>query len=166
LYFFNPNITDKAEYEKRLSELVRLFKEMPLPRPVRIVPGPYCPEKFFCIAKGLENEPEKGARCVGCYGMRLSQTAQVANTGKFDFFATTLTLSPLKDSKVLNTIGARCEKELCTETQYLATDFKKKDGYKKSIELSRQYNLYRQNYCGCIFSQRDNKNIARTTPAI
>ncbi len=152
LYFYNPNITEKSEYDHRLSELVRLAREMPLPRKVSVEPGPWDPDRFFEMAKGLEDAPERGARCVKCYTMRLDETARVAREMKADFFATTLTLSPLKDARVINSIGSRLTQE--GSATYLETDFKKNGGYQKSIELSKEYGLYRQNYCGCVYSRR------------
>ncbi len=152
LYFYNPNITEKSEYDHRLSELVRLAREMPLPRKVVVEPGPWDPDRFFEMAKGLEDAPERGARCVKCYTMRLDETARVAREMKADFFATTLTLSPLKDARVINSIGSRLTQE--GSATYLETDFKKNGGYQKSIELSKEYGLYRQNYCGCVYSRR------------
>ena len=178
LYFYNPNITEKSEYDHRLSELVRLAREMPLPRKVSVEPGPWDPDRFFEMAKGLEDAPERGARCVKCYTMRLDETACVAADMKADFFATTLTLSPLKDARIINSIGNSLAKPDRTDATdpsgipgkaasarygsfekgaatYLETDFKKNGGYQKSIELSREYGLYRQNYCGCVYSRRD-----------
>ena len=152
LYFYNPNITEKSEYDHRLSELVRLAREMTLPRKVVVEPGPWDPDRFFEMAKGLEDAPERGARCVKCYTMRLDETARVAADMKTDFFATTLTLSPLKDARVINSIGSRLTQE--GSATYLETDFKKNGGYQKSIELSKEYGLYRQNYCGCVYSRR------------
>lgn len=152
LYFYNPNITEKSEYDHRLSELVRLAREMPLPRKVVVEPGPWDPDRFFEMAKGLEDAPERGARCVKCYTMRLDETARVAREMKADFFATTLTLSPLKDARVINSIGSRLTQE--GSATYLETDFKKNGGYQKSIEISKEYGLYRQNYCGCVYSRR------------
>ena len=152
LYFYNPNITEKSEYDHRLSELVLLAREMPLPRKVVVEPGPWDPDRFFEMAKGLEDAPERGARCVKCYTMRLDETARVAREMKADFFATTLTLSPLKDARVINSIGSRLTQE--GSATYLETDFKKNGGYQKSIEISKEYGLYRQNYCGCVYSRR------------
>ena len=152
LYFYNHNITEKSEYDHRLSELVRLAREMPLPRKVVVEPGPWDPDRFFEMAKGLEDAPERGARCVKCYTMRLNETARVAREMKADFFATTLTLSPLKDARVINSIGSRLTQE--GSATYLETDFKKNGGYQKSIEISKEYGLYRQNYCGCVYSRR------------
>ncbi len=156
LYFYNPNITEKSEYDHRLAELVRLVKEMPLPRKVLIEPAPWDPERFFEMSKGLEDAPERGARCVKCYGLRLGETAKAADRMGTEFFATTLTLSPLKDAKVINAVGERLSGH--TAAAYLATDFKKKGGYQRSIELSREYGLYRQNYCGCLYSRKENRD--------
>ena len=152
LYFYNPNITEKSEYDHRLSELVRLAREMLLPRKVVVEPGPWDPDRFFEMAKDLEDAPERGARCVKCYTMRLDETARVAREMKADFFATTLTLSPLKEARVINSIGSKLTQE--GSATYLETDFKKNGGYQKSIELSKEYGLYRQNYCGCVYSRR------------
>ncbi len=154
LYFYNPNITEKSEYEHRFEELERLVKEMPLPRKVTVEQGPWEPERFFEMSKGLESAPERGERCVNCYGMRLTDTARVAADMGTDFFATTLTLSPLKDARVINAVGENAAEKYPGGAAYLATDFKKNGGYQKSIELSREYGLYRQNYCGCVFSKR------------
>lgn len=149
--FYNPNITDKDEYDYRLSEEKRLIAEMPFKNPVSFIEGEYCPDSFFAMAKGLESAPERGARCLKCYEQRLRYTAALAKEQGADFFATTLTLSPLKNAAAINGIGERLSAELATE--YLPTDFKKKGGYLRSIELSKEYNLYRQNFCGCVYSR-------------
>lgn len=149
--FVNPNITEKDEYEYRKSELERLVHEMPLKRKVTIVPVDYTPQEFLFRVKGLEEEREGGARCAVCFNERLKTTARLADEYGCDFFATTLTISPLKNASIINSIGEALEKDV--KSQYLPTDFKKKNGYKRSIELSHEYNLYRQNYCGCIFSK-------------
>ncbi len=188
LYFYNPNITEKSEYDHRLTELVRLVREMPLARKIYVEPGPWEPDRFFEMAKGLEDAPERGERCVRCYGMRLEDTARVAKDMGVDFFATTLTLSPLKNSKVINAAGEIIAEKIKKGTKgleisskdisekltsgkwnvadlknpgnyekgaaaYLDTDFKKNGGYQRSIELSHEYGLYRQNYCGCLYSK-------------
>lgn len=150
VFYYNPNITSKEEYEYRLSEQARLINEMSFVHPVDLIPGEYEPQKFLDMAVGLEDAPERGPRCIGCYTVRLKETARVASEMKYDFFATTLTLSPLKPSDVINRIGLEIE----SETVYLPSDFKKNNGYLRSIELSKEYNLYRQNYCGCIYSKR------------
>lgn len=149
--FYNPNITDKEEYEYRLSEEERLISEMKFINPVSLIKGDYNPELFFNMSKGLESEPERGARCIKCYGERLRYTAELAKAAGADFFATTLTLSPLKNADVINKIGEKLSQDF--GIAYLCTDFKKKGGYLRSIELSKEFGLYRQNYCGCVFSK-------------
>lgn len=150
-FFYNPNIFPYEEYLYRLEELKRLTKSMPLPRPVRVIEGAYCPQEFFEIAKGLENAPERGERCHSCFALRLTETAKAAKTGGFEYFGTTLTLSPKKDEQVINAIGEKIAAEY--GLKWLPSDFKKQDGYLHSVALSKQYNLYRQNYCGCVFSK-------------
>lgn len=150
LYFYNPNITSKEEYDLRLNELKRLTKEMPKAEGLSIIEGEYNPDKFFKLSKDLEKEKEGGKRCALCYEERLSSTALLAEKLGFDLFTTTLSVSPYKNAKKLNEIGERLAKGV--KPDYLVSDFKKKDGYKRSIELSKQYNLYRQDYCGCIYS--------------
>ncbi len=148
ILYYNPNITDRKEYEFRLSEQKRLIGLMPFENPVDLIEGRYDPEAFFEMARGLEEAPERGARCHKCYDLRLAETARIAREEGFDWFATTLTLSPLKPADVINGIGSGLG------SNYLCTDFKKKGGYQRSIELSKEYGLYRQNYCGCIYSRR------------
>ena len=152
VFFYNPNITEYSEYEKRSRELVRLINEMPLKFPVKFVDGGYTPQEFISVSKGYETAPEGGARCVRCYRLRLEKTASVAVNHKFDYFTTTLTISPHKNAQLLNELG----KELSEKygIAYLFSDFKKNNGYKRSCELSEIYGLYRQNYCGCIYSKR------------
>lgn len=149
--FYNPNITDREEYEYRLNEEKRLISEMKFRYPVSIIEGEYNPDKFFSISKGLEDSPERGPRCLKCFEERLFYTAKLAKDQGANYFATTLTLSPLKNAVAINTIGERIAKEL--DTPYLCTDFKKKGGYLRSIELSKIHNLYRQNFCGCVYSR-------------
>ena len=150
LFYFNPNITPEEEYRKRVAELHRLVSEVRYPNPVSIVEGRYDSGEFFDIARGLENLPEGGQRCAKCYRLRLEETAKVAAAGGFEYFTTTLSVSPYKNAQKLNAIGT----ELAGQygVKYLLSDFKKKDGYRRSIELSAKYGLYRQNYCGCIYS--------------
>ena len=150
LFYFNPNITPEEEYRKRVAELHRLVSEVGYPNPVRIVEGRYDSSEFFAIARGLEDLPEGGERCAGCYRLRLEETAKVAAEGGFEYFTTTLSVSPYKNAQKLNAIGAELAEQY--GVRYLFSDFKKKDGYRRSIELSAQYGLYRQNYCGCVFS--------------
>ena len=152
LLYFNPNISPEAEYRKRIAEVERLLREMPLKSEVGLLEGRYCPEEFFKIAEGLEELPEGGERCFKCYRQRLEEAAKAAKEGGFDYFTTTLSISPHKNAEKLNLIGEELEKEY--EVKYLYGDFKKRNGYKRSIELSRIYGLYRQNYCGCIYSRR------------
>ncbi|MDO5124659.1 MAG: epoxyqueuosine reductase QueH [Eubacteriales bacterium] len=150
--YYNPNISTREEYLLRLSEQRRLIGEMPKANPIALIEGEYTPEEFYAVAKGLEDSAERGPRCHECYRLRLSRAAKTAREVGADYFATTLTLSPLKDANVINEIGESVAEQEGVE--YLCSDFKKKEGYKKSIELSMEYNLYRQNFCGCIFSKR------------
>lgn len=149
LYFCNPNIAPESEFIYRLDELKRLVCEMGLN--TNVIEEPYNPEVFYRLAKGLENLPERSERCQKCISHRLEMAGQKAKDLKCDYFTTTLTISPHKDCTFINERGAEISREYGVE--YLYSDFKKHDGYKHSIELSRQYNLYRQNYCGCIYSR-------------
>ena len=151
VYFYNPNITENSEYEKRKNELKRLVKEKPFSNPVKMIDGDYSPEVFFNMSKGLEDCPEGSERCFLCYEQRMRSTALLAKELNFEYFCTTLSVSPHKNAVKLNEIGASLSDEF--GVPYLFSDFKKRGGYKRSIELSRQYGLYRQNYCGCIFSR-------------
>ena len=156
LFFYNPNIMPQSEYLCRLQELNRLVKVLPLPQEIPVLSGEYEPDRFLEFAKNLMDEPERGERCRQCIRLRLEQTAiRVKITGA-DYFGTTLTVSPHKDADFIN----QCGEEIAAEygVKWLPTDFKKRDGYKRSIELSEQYGLYRQNYCGCIYSRRDAAN--------
>lgn len=152
ILYYNPNITEKEEYEKRLQELEKFVNEINLDN-IKVMPGRYQPEEFFEMSKGLEQEKERGKRCYQCYRLRLEETAKIAEQQNFDFFTTTLSISPYKNSKWLNEIGVDLDKKY--QPTYLYADFKKKNGYKRSIELSKQYNLYRQDYCGCIYSKKE-----------
>lgn len=149
--YYNPNISSEEEYNLRLSEQKRLIEELPQKYPVTLTEGAYDPQVFYQMSKGLEHCPERGERCLKCYRLRLEAAARLAKEQGADYFATTLTLSPLKSAEVINAIG----EELSVQygVKYLCTDFKKKNGYKRSIELSREYNLYRQNFCGCAYSK-------------
>ena len=153
ILYYNPNITNKDEYEKRLEEIRKFTSSFDTKYPIEVISGRYEPKEFFDIARGLENEPERGKRCYKCYELRLRETAKIAKEKGFDYFTTTLSLSPYKDAKWINEIGEELEKEL--EVKFLYSDFKKKNGYKRSIELSNEFNLYRQDYCGCVYSVRD-----------
>ncbi len=149
--YYNPNISPKAEYEKRKTELERLLSAMPLVGSVTLLPCAYEGEAFLEAARGLEQAPEGGERCERCFRLRLRRAAQEAKTQGFDYFTTTLSISPLKNAELLNRIGEEVGAEF--GVAHLPADFKKKEGYKRSIELSREYSLYRQNYCGCVFSK-------------
>jgi len=155
VYYYNPNITDKEEYRKRVEEqkeFIANFSKKENPKyPITFKEGAYQTEDFFAIAKGYEECKEGGERCFRCYEMRLKETARLAKEEDFDFFATTLTISPLKNAQKLNELGYELERKI--GIQYLPSDFKKKNGYKKSIELSKEYGLYRQDYCGCCYSK-------------
>lgn len=152
IFFYNPNITDREEYLKRLEEIKRFIREFKVKYEIKIIEGKYDPHSFLEMAKGMEDLPEKGNRCFLCYRLRLEETLKVAEENNFDYFATTLTLSPFKNAIWLNQIGEEISKN--KKTKYLYSDFKKHNGYKESIELSKEYNLYRQNYCGCIYSKK------------
>ena len=158
LYFYNPNITPAEEYAYRAEELSRLVPEMGLDGGVSLVVSDYNSDEFYNIASGLEDAPEGGARCARCYRLRLEASARYAAKCGFDYFTTTLSISPYKNSRWLNEIGAELSEEY--GVKYLYSDFKKKNGYKRSCELSEIHGLYRQDYCGCEFSriQRDKKN--------
>ena len=151
VYYYNPNISIKEEYLHRLHEEQRLVSEMEFVNPVTVVEGRYDPREFFEAVRGLEQEPEGGRRCEKCFALRLDSAAQMAKDGGYDYFTTTLTISPLKNARMLNEIGAAAGET--HGVKWLYSDFKKKEGYKRSIVLSKKYNLYRQNYCGCIFSR-------------
>lgn len=151
LLYYNPNISEADEFFKRSAEVEKLINALPAENKISfmMVDGDF--EKFEQGAVGLENAPEGGERCLMCYELRLRKTAELARDGGFDYFTTTLSISPLKNSQKLNEIGERLGEEL--GVKHLPSDFKKKEGYKRSTELSRQYGLYRQNYCGCRFSK-------------
>ena len=151
ILYYNPNISPYEEYEKRLNEAKRLIKELNKDN-IHIMECDYDNEKFEEIAKGLEDAPEGGIRCRKCYKLRIEQAAKFAKENNFDYFTTTLTISPLKNSQVLNEIGRELEEKY--NIKYLYSDFKKREGYKTSIILSKKYNLYRQNFCGCIYSKK------------
>lgn len=151
LFFYNPNITEEKEYEKRKEELKRYVSEISFGKEIKMMDSDYHPEEFLTVSRGLEQEPERGARCEKCFRLRLSETAKKAREGNYDYFCTTLSISPHKNADLLMKIGEELAEQF--EVCYLPSDFKKKNGYKRSIELSREYNLYRQDYCGCVFSR-------------
>lgn len=151
VYYFNPNISPKQEFDKRFEEQKRLISQMPFKNRVTLVEGDYNYDDFLEIAKGLENVPEGGERCFRCYKMRLESTARLAKEQGFDYFCTTLSISPLKNSQKINELGFGLEEKY--GVKWLPSDFKKREGYKRSIQLSKEYSLYRQNFCGCVFSK-------------
>lgn len=154
VYYYNPNISEAEEYAKRAAEQKKLINALNREKPdfpIEIIEEAYEPKPFYEIAKGLEKCPEGGERCFRCYELRLEKTALAAKKGGFDYFTTTLTISPLKNADKINRIGKELEEK--HQVSFLPSDFKKKDGYKNSIALSKKYDLYRQNFCGCIFSK-------------
>ena len=151
--YYNPNISPKNEYEKRKEEQIRLIKEIDKINKIDIIDCDYENDIYEKEIKGLEDEPERGKRCTVCFNLRLSKTALLAKNLNYDYFCTTLTVSPYKNSNLINEIGIELEKKY--GVKWLYSDFKKDNGYKHSIELSKQYNLYRQNYCGCKYSIRN-----------
>ena len=152
IFYYNPNISPKDEYLKRVSEQKRLIAELPLKNKVCFAEGIYEPDEFFEIVKGYEEFPEGSQRCYLCYEMRMRSTAEYAKKNGFDYFTSTLSISPHKNADWINEIGMKLQDEY--GVAYLVSDFKKRGGYQKSIELSKEYNLYRQNYCGCVYSKR------------
>lgn len=162
VFYYNPNITEEDEYLKRVAEQKKLIAEFnrqarsgeaPDAYPIEVVEGDYERQLFFEKVKGMEHCKEGGERCFVCYEMRLLATVTAAKAAGADYFSTTLTISPLKNAVKLNDIGERLSKEY--GVAFLPSDFKKKDGYKRSIELSREYGLYRQDYCGCVYSKKE-----------
>ncbi len=155
LFYFNPNISPEEEYRKRVEEQQRLIRQLPAVHPVTFVEGRYEPKEFYHAVKGLEKEPEGGARCRACFCLRLEEAAQLAAQGGYDYYTTTLSISPLKNARVLAEVSMEIGEKY--GVRWLPSDFKKKEGYKRSIQLSTEYELYRQNYCGCIFSKTNNR---------
>lgn len=157
VYFYNPNITDREEYERRLEAQHQVLQRFNEGREeyekVAFEEGPYDPENYFEAVKGFETEPENGSRCDICFRVRMEKTAELAEKNGFDEFATTLSVSPHKNTNRINAIGYDLEKEV--RPAFLDESFKKKDGFRRSVELSKEYGIYRQNYCGCVFSVRE-----------
>lgn len=149
--YYNPNISPYDEFEKRFSEQKRLIEALPSKHKITLIKGDYRYEEFEQIAKGYENVAEGGERCFRCYRLRLEKTARLAKEQGFDYFCTTLSISPLKNSQRINEIGYELAEKYGVE--WLPSDFKKCEGYKRSIQLSKEYDLYRQNFCGCIYSK-------------
>lgn len=161
VFYYNPNIYPEEEYHMRAKEQERFVKEFPAKHSIHFVEGIYDTPKFYDMAKGMENVKEGGERCYKCYELRLREACEYANANGFDFFTTTLSISPMKNAAWLNEIGAKLEAEY--GVSYLYSDFKKKNGYKRSTEISHAYGMYRQYYCGCVFSkkQRDKEIAAK-----
>ncbi|BCN32247.1 epoxyqueuosine reductase QueH [Anaeromicropila herbilytica] len=161
IFYYNPNINPEAEYDRRVIEQRRLIDELNQGSDTRVAVkhkikyeiGNYEPERFFALAKGHEEENEGGERCSKCYELRLEEAAIIAKDGGYDYFTTTLSISPHKDAAKLNEIGQALEEKY--QVKYLTSDFKKKNGYKRSVELSKEHQLYRQDYCGCVYSKRE-----------
>ena len=156
VFFYNPNISPVSEYEKRVAEIKRLIQEQPHLHSVQFVEGKYEPQRFYDITRGMEDIPEGGKRCFACYRLRLEEAARLAAEGNFDYFTTTLSISPLKNAEKINEIGEELQE--IYQVRHLPSDFKKKNGYKRSVELSKEYSLYRQNFCGCVFSKHEAEN--------
>lgn len=157
VYYYNPNIYPESEYSHRSAEVKRLISEMKLKNKVSFIEGEFNPQEFYTCVKGLEKEKEGGERCFKCYRLRLESTAKLAKELGFDYFTTTLSISPLKKAYKINEIGEEIGE--IYNVRHLPSDFKKKEGYKRSIELSKEHSLYRQNYCGCVFSTRREENV-------
>ncbi len=152
VFYYNPNIYPESEYTYRVNEVKRLIEEIPVKNKISFIEGEYNSDLFFETVKGFENEKEGGERCFKCYDMRIKEASEIAKKNGFDYYTTTLSISPHKNAEKLNEIG---EKYADENTRHLPSDFKKKNGFKESVRLSEKYNLYRQNYCGCVFSKRN-----------
>lgn len=164
VFYYNPNISPKEEYSLRIEEIKRFVKEFKAENEITLIEGKYEPERYFQTIKGFEEEPEGGKRCELCFKLRLSESAKLAKELNADYYTTTLSISPLKNAELLNQIGK--EEGDAVGITHLPSDFKKKGGYARSIELSKEYNLYRQNFCGCVYSmqeakERETKKIAK-----
>lgn len=153
IFYYNPNISEEVEYQKRVVEQKRLIEELPVKNPISFMEGEYNPALFNRAIAGKEHLGERSARCYACYQFRLEEACKVAKENAFDYFTTTLSISPYKNAAWLNEIGEQLQQQY--EMQYLYADFKKKNGYKRSIELSEQYHLYRQDFCGCQYSKKE-----------
>lgn len=156
VFYYNPNIYPDEEYEMRVREQQRFIRAFPAKHPIDFIEGAYDKERFYEMARGLEAVPEGGQRCFQCYELRLREAGELAKARGFDYFTTTLSISPMKNAEKLNEIGLRLAEEL--GVAYLCSDFKKRNGYKRSTELSREYGMYRQDYCGCVYSYHERHN--------
>lgn len=153
--YYNPNIFPAEEYAYRIEEQQKLINLLPAKNKISFVATDYTPNDFYSIIKGHENDKEGGERCYICYELRLKHAAKYAFENNFDYFTTTLSISPMKNARWLNEIGIRQGEEY--GVKYLVSDFKKRNGYKRSTELSKKYELYRQDYCGCVYSKEERK---------
>lgn len=156
VFYYNPNIYPNEEYQKRVTEQKKFISELDAKYPIQFIEGNFDTDRFYDLAKGHESDREGGERCFKCYELRLEESALIANKKCFDYFTTTLSISPHKNADKLNEIGEKLAEKY--HVKYLYSDFKKKNGYKHSIELSNQFGLYRQEYCGCIFSKQEALN--------
>ncbi|RRD95900.1 hypothetical protein EII17_02165 [Clostridiales bacterium COT073_COT-073] len=161
VFYYNPNIYPEDEYWFRVDEQERLIKKLTPKHPIHFISGKYETEKYYRIVKGLSQEREGGERCQACYDLRLTEAALLAKENNFDYFTTTLTISPHKNSQILNEIGERIGQEY--GVKHLPSDFKKRGGYQRSVELSRQFDMYRQDYCGCAFSMKEAESRKKNT---
>ena len=152
VFYYNPNIYPDEEYNKRVAEQKAFIERFPAKHPISFVEGDFDKERFYEVTKGLEKETEGGKRCQQCFRLRLEETAKLAKEMQMDYFTTTLSISPMKNAQMLNEIGGALAKDY--GISYLYSDFKKREGYKRSVELSKEYGMYRQDYCGCVFSYR------------
>lgn len=152
VFYYNPNIYPDQEYQKRVQEQKRFICDFPAKYPIHFVEGVFEKERFFEATKGLEEEKEGGARCRECFSLRLEEAAKLAHAMKLEYFTTTLSISPLKNAVLLNELGEELGEKY--DVKYLFSDFKKRNGYQRSVELSREYGMYRQDYCGCVYSYR------------
>jgi len=158
VFYYNPNISFSPEYQMRVREqkrLIEIYNKEGNRHPIKMMESDYVPQEFFKEVKGLETQPEGAARCNACFGLRLRETARIAAAEGYDYFATTLTISPVKNAGRINQIGGQMA--AIYGVPWLPSDFKKKNGYKRSVELSEKYGLYRQDYCGCVFSRRESQ---------
>lgn len=156
IYYYNPNIHPENEYTRRIEELKKFLTEFKTTNKVNLIEASYIPNEYFNAVKGLEDLGEKSNRCYECYKLRMNEAAKYAKENNYDYFTTTLSISPYKISSWINEIGEELQNKY--NINYLYADFKKKNGYKRSLELSKKYKLYRQDYCGCIYSKRERNN--------
>ena len=157
IYYYNPNIHPKIEYIRRVNELKKFLNEIKFKNQIKLIEEKYDPREYFDNIKGLENLGEKSERCYQCYKFRMEKAMKYALDNKFDYFTTTLSISPYKNAEWINEIGTLLQTKF--NLKYLYSDFKKKNGYKRSLELSKIYGLYRQDYCGCIYSKQEREVI-------